>query len=118
MSPPALSPSPATRLPPLQPTYVLRGHAAAVHAVTFVSGNTRLATGDAEGWVVVWDVVTKRADAVWRAHREPVLGLAAWPCDYRRRSRTLGRTQRSTLGRDQSRTQSKVQGGDVLRVVT
>ena len=89
-----------------------------MHAVAFVSGNRRLLTGDAEGWVVVWDVVTKRADAVWRAHQEPVLGLAAWPCECQRRSRTMSGRLSGTLSGTQSRDRSKGQGGDVLRVVT
>lgn len=32
-------------------------------------------SADADGWVVVWDVVTKRAVAVWKAHGEGVLGV-------------------------------------------
>ena len=65
-------------LPPAQPTYVLRGHAAQIHALHFMRGNSRLLTGDADGWVVCWDVTYKRAVAVWRPHQNAILGLGDW----------------------------------------
>ncbi|GME27423.1 wd40 repeat-like protein [Neofusicoccum parvum] len=64
--------------PPAQPAYVLRGHAAQVHAARFVRHNSRLLTGDADGWVVLWDIATKRAVAVWHAHEGAVLGFGTW----------------------------------------
>ncbi|KAF2152574.1 WD domain-containing protein [Myriangium duriaei CBS 260.36] len=67
--------------PPLQPKYTLRGHSAPIHALSFVRDNTRLLTGDAEGWVAMWDTATKRPSAVWRAHTATVLGLGAWDSD-------------------------------------
>ena len=70
-----------TKLAPAQPTYVLRGHAAPVHCVQFVNSNAHLITGDAEGWVVIWDVTTKRPLSVWRAHDEALLATAAWAPD-------------------------------------
>ena len=66
------------RLPPAQPTYVLRGHASQIHAVCFYSANARLLTADADGWVVSWSLAYKRPEAVWRAHGNAVLGLATW----------------------------------------
>ncbi|KAF2083476.1 WD40 repeat-like protein [Saccharata proteae CBS 121410] len=68
-------------LPPAQPAYVLRGHAAQVHALRFLSGNARLLTADADGWVVLWSLATKRPVAVWRAHRNSILGLCDWQHD-------------------------------------
>jgi WD40 repeat protein len=65
-------------LPPAQPSYVLRGHAAQVHALRFWKGNSRLLSGDAEGWVILWDVSTKRAVAVWKAHGSAILGVNVW----------------------------------------
>ena len=65
-------------LPPAQPTYVLRGHAAHVHALHFMRGNSRLMTGDASGWAVYWDVTYKRAVAVWQAHQNAILGFGDW----------------------------------------
>ncbi|KAK4936376.1 Astra associated protein 1 Asa1, partial [Elasticomyces elasticus] len=78
----------ASTLPPAQPTYVLRGHGAQIHAVSFLRHNTRLLTGDAEGWVVLWSVALKRAVAVWRAHQGSILGLQSWGVD---RTMTHGR---------------------------
>ena len=74
-------PETSMKLPPAQPTYVLRGHTAAIHSLDFISANTRLLSGDGDGWVVVWDVVTKRPVAVWKAHENAILGMAAWGSD-------------------------------------
>jgi len=65
-------------LPPAQPAYVLRGHAAQIHAVHFLRDNLRLVSGDADGWVVLWDVPIRRPVAVWRAHKGCVLGVGSW----------------------------------------
>lgn len=64
--------------PPPQPTYILRGHTAQIHALCFLRQNTRLVTGDADGWVVVWSIATKRPVAVWRAHQGTLLTLQEW----------------------------------------
>ena len=76
-------------LPPAQPAYVLRGHSAQIHALHFMRGNSRLLTGDADGWVVCWDVTYKRAVAVWRAHQNAILGFGDW--EERRAVITHGR---------------------------
>ncbi|KAJ5098303.1 hypothetical protein N7532_005304 [Penicillium argentinense] len=55
------------------PVYILRGHAAPIHALYVFSQNLRLVSGDAEGWIVVWDLVTKRPVTVWKAHKGAVL---------------------------------------------
>jgi hypothetical protein len=66
-------------LPPAQPAYILRGHNSQIHATQFIRVNSRLVTGDAEGWIVVWDLATKRPAAVWKAHEGgPILGISAW----------------------------------------
>ena len=68
----------ASTLPPATPTYVLRGHASAIHALYFYNENSRLLSGDADGWVVSWDTVSKRAVAAWKAHHGgAVLGVRA-----------------------------------------
>ena len=69
---------PAEHLPPAQPTYILRGHIAQVHALQFTQDNSRLLTGDAEGWVVSWSLAFKRPVAAWKAHGNAVLGIAGW----------------------------------------
>ena len=68
-------------LPPAQPDFVLRGHAVQIHALHFTSGNTRLLTGDADGWVMSWNLAFKRPVAVWRAHENSILGLGSWGHD-------------------------------------
>ncbi|CRG84371.1 ASTRA-associated protein 1 [Talaromyces islandicus] len=60
-------------LPPATPRYILRGHASAIQALHFFAHNTRLISADADGWVVIWDVITKRTRAVWKAHEGAVL---------------------------------------------
>lgn len=65
-------------LPPAQPDYVLRGHTAQIHCVQFLRRNLRLLTGDADGWVVLWNLAIKRPVAVWKAHEGSVLGLGSW----------------------------------------
>ncbi|KAH8705456.1 WD repeat protein [Talaromyces proteolyticus] len=66
--------------PPATPRYILRGHASAIHALHFFAGNTRLISADAEGWIVVWDVTTKRPRAVWKAHEGAVLEVKGYMC--------------------------------------
>lgn len=67
--------------PPAQPVYVLRGHQAQIHTVQFIRANPLLATGDADGWLVLWALDTKRAAAVWKAHENAIVGIAAWDQD-------------------------------------
>ncbi|OTB01089.1 hypothetical protein M426DRAFT_75392 [Hypoxylon sp. CI-4A] len=66
---------------PAQPKSVLRGHRAQVHVTTFVRGNQRLASGDADGFVVLWDLTIMRPRAVWQAHTNAILGIADWGDD-------------------------------------
>jgi len=63
------------------PKSVLRGHESQVHVAAFVRHNQRLATGDAEGYVVLWDLTIRRPRAVWRAHTSAILGIASWGDD-------------------------------------
>lgn len=69
---------PAAPLPPPSPAYIFRGHNAPIHSAIFIWNNTRLVTADAEGWVVLWSLKTRRATAVWRAHDGVVLGVGTW----------------------------------------
>ncbi|KAI4741851.1 WD40 repeat-like protein [Aureobasidium sp. EXF-12298] len=71
----------AAALPPAQPAYVLRGHNAQIHSVCFVRHNTRLLTGDAEGWLVLWNLASKRPVAVWRGHSAAILAVSTWTDD-------------------------------------
>lgn len=65
-------------LPPAQPSFVLRGHSAQIHALHFTQGNNRLLTADADGWVVSWNLAFKRPVAVWKAHDNSVLAVGTW----------------------------------------
>ncbi|KAL1311750.1 hypothetical protein AAFC00_001840 [Neodothiora populina] len=71
----------SSTLPAPQPDYVLRGHSAQIHSVCFLRHNTRLLTGDAQGWLVLWSLASKRPVAVWRAHEGAILGLGSWNDD-------------------------------------
>ncbi|KAK3318215.1 WD40-repeat-containing domain protein [Apodospora peruviana] len=71
----------ATEAKPAQPKSVLRGHKAQVHATAFVSRNERLMTGDADGFVIAWDLTVMRPRAVWQAHTNAILGITGWGAD-------------------------------------
>ncbi|OKL58085.1 ASTRA-associated protein 1 [Talaromyces atroroseus] len=71
-------------LPPATPRYVLRGHASPIQALHFFARNTRLISADADGWIIIWDVATKRARAVWKAHEGSVLEVNGYETLSRR----------------------------------
>lgn len=58
---------------PATPIYILRGHSSPIHALHIYSQNLRLVSGDANGWIVVWNLVTKRPVAAWKAHEGAIL---------------------------------------------
>ncbi|KAI1452734.1 WD40 repeat-like protein [Annulohypoxylon moriforme] len=70
-----------SQLQAAQPTSVLRGHRAQVHVTTFIRSNQRLASGDADGFVILWDLTIMRPRAVWRAHTSAILGISDWGDD-------------------------------------
>ncbi|KAJ5782843.1 hypothetical protein N7457_004617 [Penicillium paradoxum] len=55
------------------PVYILRGHASPIHALHIYNQNLRLVSGDANGWIIVWDLVTKRPVTAWKAHEGAIL---------------------------------------------
>ncbi|KAK8143491.1 hypothetical protein G3M48_007165 [Beauveria asiatica] len=63
------------------PVNILRGHKSQIHAAAFVRGNDRLATGDADGYVMLWDLAIMRPKAVWRAHQSAILAIRGWGND-------------------------------------
>ena len=65
-------------LPPAQPSFILRGHSAQIHALHFTQDNKRLLTADAEGWVISWNLSSKRPAAVWKAHGNAILAVGSW----------------------------------------
>lgn len=65
-------------LPIPQPAYIFRGHSSPIHHTSFLRHNTRLCTGDSEGYLVIWSLATRRATAVWRAHEGAILRVEEW----------------------------------------
>ena len=63
---------------PAVPTFILRGHEAPIHALVFFANNSYLASGDSDGWVVIWSLASKRAVAVWKAHAGGVSAFHVW----------------------------------------
>lgn len=80
MSTPPVAQPEGDSIPP-QPKSILRGHKAQVHAAAFVRSNERLLTGDADGFVIAWDLTIMRPRAVWHAHENAILGIAHWGTD-------------------------------------
>ncbi|KAA8652449.1 hypothetical protein EYZ11_005078 [Aspergillus tanneri] len=80
-------------LPPATPTYILRGHTAPIHGLHVFHHNLRLISGDANGWIVIWDLVSKRPVAVWKAHEGALLEVKGFTLDD-------GVTEIYTHGRD------------------
>ncbi|MCJ1335361.1 ASTRA complex subunit [Bachmanniomyces sp. S44760] len=98
---------PVELLPPIQPSYIFRGHASQVQSVHFYRQNARLLTGDAKGWVISWSLAYRRPVAAWKAHDEAVLGLGNWTQD---RILSHGRDNKLIvwqLTKDDERTASK-----------
>lgn len=60
-------------LPPPTPKYILRGHTSPIQSLKFYAQNSRLVSGDSDGWIVVWDMATKRAVGCWKAHGGAIL---------------------------------------------
>ncbi|KAL1836569.1 hypothetical protein VTJ49DRAFT_4909 [Mycothermus thermophilus] len=92
---------------PAQPKSILRGHKAQVHAAAFVRGNERLVTGDADGFVIAWDLAIMRPRAVWQAHDNAILGIAG-----------LGRDRLITHGRDNKLIVWKFTADEEMRLST
>lgn len=65
-------------LPPATPAYIFRGHTSTLHAIHFFSANRYLASADAEGWVIIWSLASRRPVAVWKAHEGGILGVKNW----------------------------------------
>ncbi|RKL24495.1 ASTRA-associated protein 1 [Fusarium oxysporum] len=63
------------------PKSILRGHKSQVHTAAFIRSNERLITGDADGFVVLWDLTIMRPRAVWRPHEKALLGVGGWGDD-------------------------------------
>jgi WD40 repeat protein len=68
--------------PVLRPTYILQGHGgSAVHSVRFWRQNSRILTGDSEGYIILWKSYSRRPVSVWRAHKGCILNIDTWNDD-------------------------------------
>jgi ASTRA-associated protein 1 len=66
---------------PATPKYILRGHNANIHALQFLQSNLYLASGDSDGWLVIWSLASKRPVGVWKAHENSITALRYWSPD-------------------------------------
>jgi ASTRA-associated protein 1 len=78
-------------LPP-SPVYVFRGHVAEITAIQFIKTDTQFVSGhcilthradysDTDGWIVGWDMASRRPNAVWHGHGASVLSIREWGTD-------------------------------------
>ncbi|EMR11245.1 hypothetical protein PNEG_00276 [Pneumocystis murina B123] len=65
-----------------RPVYIFRGHEAQISYVYFFKKNENLATCDADGWVIIWNIFTFRSTIVWKAHLESILTCYDWTDTY------------------------------------
>ncbi|KAK5939002.1 Astra associated protein 1 Asa1 [Knufia obscura] len=70
-------PSQTASTPPIL-SYIFRGHTSSIHALHFFSSNHYFASGDSEGWIVIWRLTTRRPAAAWKAHDGGVMGIKDW----------------------------------------
>jgi len=63
---------------PATPAYIFRGHISPIHALRFFVSNLFLASGDSDGWLVIWNLSTKRAVAAWKAHGGGIMEIKDW----------------------------------------
>lgn len=70
-------PATTSSTPPV-PSYIFRGHTAAIHALHFFARNHYFASGDNDGWVVLWRVTTRRPVGAWKAHDGGVTAIKDW----------------------------------------
>ncbi|KAI8638890.1 WD40-repeat-containing domain protein [Parasitella parasitica] len=58
---------------PPPPTYIFREHKSTVNYVHFFCQDQYLASCDADGWVIVWRMKTRRVVKKWKAHKDSCL---------------------------------------------
>lgn len=66
---------------PATPKYILRGHSATINGLIFLQSNLFLASGDGDGWLVIWSLASKRPIGVFKAHENGITGLKYWSPD-------------------------------------
>lgn len=60
----------------LNQEFTLKGHGVLVTASCLFGGNT-LVSGDENGWIILWNLNTRRPLGVWKAHDERIITLQA-----------------------------------------
>ncbi|KAL1918090.1 uncharacterized protein VTP21DRAFT_3356 [Calcarisporiella thermophila] len=63
----------------LVPSYVFRGHTSQVNTILFTNDNRNLISGDADGYIIVWNLKTRRPLHRFRGHEDSI--IAVWPLD-------------------------------------
>ncbi|KAF1798817.1 WD40-repeat-containing domain protein [Mucor lusitanicus] len=58
---------------PPPPTYIFREHKDTVNYVHLFSRDQYLASCDADGWIVIWKMKTRRVISKWKAHKDSCL---------------------------------------------
>ncbi|TFK27190.1 WD-40 repeat-containing protein [Coprinopsis marcescibilis] len=64
-----------SRPPPPAPVHLLRGHTAAITALSISDDNERVYSGDASGNVIISSTRTLRAISSWNPHTDSILGV-------------------------------------------
>ncbi|KAI9267377.1 WD40-repeat-containing domain protein [Sporodiniella umbellata] len=62
--------------PPPPPTYIFREHKATVNYVCIFDSDKYMASCDADGWIVIWRLKTRRVVISWKAHADNCLKIA------------------------------------------
>ncbi|KAI7863092.1 WD40-repeat-containing domain protein [Spinellus fusiger] len=58
---------------PPAPSYIFRGHAAAITTLVYFNKDEYLVSGDANGVIIIWRMKTRRPILQWKAHKESCL---------------------------------------------
>ena len=74
--------------------FELLGHTAGVTAIVFSSDGKMVASGDAKGWIRLWNVARQRETHALAGHTEPVSAIAFSPDGRRLASSSLDRSVR------------------------
>ncbi|KAI8850031.1 WD40-repeat-containing domain protein [Chytridium lagenaria] len=61
----------------LDPAFILRGHTSDVQCLAFLLADQMLASGDANGTLILWSMSTLRPSRMWKAHAGGILNVAA-----------------------------------------
>ncbi|KAF0533488.1 WD40 repeat-like protein [Gigaspora margarita] len=60
---------------PPSPIYIFRGHAEQINSLEFIENNRYLISGDAEGNIIIWDMISKRSKIQFKAHNDGILNV-------------------------------------------